>query len=479
MSSGSAADAPASTDAPVASAGASSAARDGAAPTVALDAQGSQRPIDAAPDQLAVTPVEGIDYEPGLTRPSLVLGAATKASAPVGRLDAVRGRQDIGSAANYLVERASTTAAVSNAATKAHPNATNALKAPARAGWQRSANGTWRYWKWGDDGLKAVSGWLVTGVRPGGSGNTGLQRYWLDRDGTLVTNRLVVTGENTRAWAMGDGTILRGKLRKNGGMLLADNDGNLAWKGGWLVTGLYDGGAMHRYRIDGAPGDGLMGAHLGWFTVDGAKYFGRPDEGYVYHGGCFEMGSQWFYADAGGRVTYIASGKVGWQNPSWMYQVSAYNVSRHGSGFYSFVTPSRISPDATREDCIETFIARAFEYMGTPYEWDWAATPGTGVDCAGLVMQALYATGMDISPMNPYDHYFTAGHDQYANWMRQSSRFMHVGIGDRQRGDLVFWYGHVAIYLGDDQIIEANHPAVRVSSLWRYGTPLAFARPFV
>ena len=148
---------------------------------------------------------------------------------------------------------------------------------------------------------------------------------------------------------------------------------------------------------------------------------------------------------------------------------------------FSYVTPSRISPDATREECIEAFIARAYEYLGTPYKWDWACKPGQGVDCSGLVLQCLYAVGMDLSPMNPYDHYYTPGHDQYANQMRQSSGFRHVSFSERKRGDLIFWEGHVAIYLGNNQIIEATAPEVRIASVFVYGTNsiLAVARPFV
>ena len=94
-------------------------------------------------------------------------------------------------------------------------------------------------------------------------------------------------------------------------------------------------------------------------------------------------------------------------------------------------------------------------------------------------MQALYATGMDLSPMNPWDHYYTPGHDQYANFMWEYGRFMHVSIDDRQRGDLISYAGHVAIYLGDDQIIEADLPQVKISSIWSPKAVRGVMRPFV
>ena len=75
---------------------------------------------------------------------------------------------------------------------------------------------------------------------------------------------------------------------------------------------------------------------------------------------------------------------------------------------------------------------------------------------------------MDLGYFTPYDHYYTPGHDRYANDMWCADKFMHVGWGDRQRGDLVCWPGHIAIYLGNDQIIEAAPSAVgvRIASVY-------------
>lgn len=53
-------------------------------------------------------------------------------------------------------------------------------------------------------------------------------------------------------------------------------------------------------------------------------------------------------------------------------------------------------------------------------------------------------------------------------------------IGSRQRGDLVFWPGHVAIYIGGDRIIEAwPGTGVRVASLWAHSTPRGVGRLYI
>ena len=152
-------------------------------------------------------------------------------------------------------------------------------------------------------------------------------------------------------------------------------------------------------------------------------------------------------------------GKIGWQNPSNYYQVSRYSVVlpayARNSAPHSYVSTSRLRVDATRSEAAELFVRRAREYLGTPYLWDYACAPGVGVDCAGLVLQCLYAVGITPNKYTPYDHYYTPGHDHYAVDMRNDSGFKTVPYSQRLRGDLIFYPGHVAIYIGNDQIIHA------------------------
>ncbi len=159
----------------------------------------------------------------------------------------------------------------------------------------------------------------------------------------------------------------------------------------------------------------------------------------------------------------------GFQNPSQYYQVSNVSVTipHQGQGIFGYRTASKLSLNATRQDCINAMLTTAWSYVGTTrYIWDYACAPGVGVDCAGLVMQCLYATGMNLGRYTPWDHYYTPGHNHYANDMWNDSRFKHVSFSERQPGDLVCYPGHIAIYVGNDKIIEAYSPAVGV----RYGS---------
>ena len=315
----------------------------------------------------------------------------------------------------------------------------------------------------------------------------------VDKSVTRVGNVLYINGTVANGWIQIDGvwfhTDANGVL-SNGWIFDNDSSKYYYLTNGLMETGwILDSGIWYYLNPDGSMA-------TGWKNLDGAWYY-LEDSG-AMHIGWLNWGNGWYYlGESGAMLTgnhvidgyyrrFNSSGscdKVGYQNPTGYFQVSSWNVApaRLGAGDFSYVTPSRIGVNASRSDCVETFINRAYEYLSTPYIWDYACAPGVGVDCAGLVIQCLYATGMDISPMNPYDHYYTPGHDHYANDMWDNNQFLHLGIGDRQRGDIVCWPGHVAIYLGDDQIIEAYSPrvGVRITGMYNWGTVRGVLRPFI
>lgn len=181
------------------------------------------------------------------------------------------------------------------------------------------------------------------------------------------------------------------------------------------------------------------------------------------------------------ETSFVFPPYIGYQNPAGYYQVSNQNVQvkNQGQGIFGYASPSRISYNATRNDLVNTLITRAMDYLGTPYKWDYSCAPGIGVDCAGLVMQGLYATGMELSPYNPWDHYYTPGHDQYANHMWNNPRFKRVSFGERKPGDLICYAGHISIYLGNDRVIEAYPPKVMISSVYARAGMKGVLRPFI
>lgn len=194
-----------------------------------------------------------------------------------------------------------------------------------------------------------------------------------------------------------------------------------------------------------------------------------------------ETSAQSFVAYAASS-DFASKGKSGYQNPSQYYQISAFNcvLPSYAKGYHTYVTSSRISPLATRSQCVEAFIARAYDYLHTGYVWDYSTAPGGGVDCSGLVMQCLYAVGMQ-TPYNPYDHMYDPWQDHNAENMHADSKFKKISFSSRKRGDLIFYAGHVAIYLGNNKIIHAWNPTVDVviSNVYAPGAVTGCSRVFV
>lgn len=329
-----------------------------------------------------------------------------------------------------------------------------------------------------NDGRLEQDGWLVTN-RYDAHGK--LQRYYIDpAKHAAVPGHVEVSGSHYYVMAK-VGYVLRGKLVVGKGMLLADNNGKLAWNKGWLVTSVYDG-KLQRYMIGDTPGNGLRGATLGSFTTGGKRYYATTTQGYVTRNAVALISGKWYHANNDGVLSEIKSGKYGYQNPAGYYQLSAYTVvlPDYCTGIFGYVSPIGINADATREQCVEAFIACAYGYLGTGYVWDYACAPGVGVDCAGLVLQCMYAVGITPTRYTPYDHYYTPGHDHYANDMRGDSRMLTVSLADRRRGDLICYSGHIGIYLGNNQIIHAYPNSVFISSMYYNGlSPISVKRVFI
>lgn len=115
----------------------------------------------------------------------------------------------------------------------------------------------------------------------------------------------------------------------------------------------------------------------------------------------------------------------------------------------------------------QTAIAWAKDRIGLPYVW--GGTGPTGFDCSGLTQGAWKAAGVNLS---------RTSRDQY----RQVKK---IAYSEMREGDLVFWGSnpndansvyHVAMYIGNGQIIEAPSPGnpVRISPM-RYSNSMAYA----
>jgi len=114
---------------------------------------------------------------------------------------------------------------------------------------------------------------------------------------------------------------------------------------------------------------------------------------------------------------------------------------------------------ATRGERVEAMIGYAWNQTGSSYTWGGAGPYDQGFDCSGLVLQSLYAAGLDPQPIDVIKHAwpsYRTSQELYAY-----PYFQHVPLAQRQRGDLIFYttsgtVTHVAIYLGDDMIVHTD-----------------------
>jgi cell wall-associated NlpC family hydrolase len=107
---------------------------------------------------------------------------------------------------------------------------------------------------------------------------------------------------------------------------------------------------------------------------------------------------------------------------------------------------------AALDGCENDFVAVAERFVGAPYLW--GGKTSLGIDCSGLVQVALNAAGTGC----PRD---SDMQEQALGRALPESESKKL-----QRGDLIFWDGHVAIVRDAETIVHANahHMATAVEN---------------
>lgn len=165
-----------------------------------------------------------------------------------------------------------------------------------------------------------------------------------------------------------------------------------------------------------------------------------------------------------------ASGGVNIAGAIYTYNHDQSYVAKVLSYAAAYAAPSPAPAPASTSQAAATAISYALGQIGTPYLWG-GETPGVGFDCSGLTQAAYKAVGITIPRTSE------------EQWMA----LPHVPLDSLQPGDLVFFDpgedlpglpGHVGIYLGNDEMVDAPYTGVNVRIDSLEGTPpFGAARP--
>ncbi|MGO4201450.1 C40 family peptidase [Rhodococcus sp. TAF43] len=154
-----------------------------------------------------------------------------------------------------------------------------------------------------------------------------------------------------------------------------------------------------------------------------------------------------------GTVSYGSGSSAGSVETGSAGGSSSYDPRFGGSGI-EILLPDGSTAVAPNEEAANA-VRNALTQQGVPYQWG-GTTPGQGLDCSGLTQWAYGEAGVELPRL---------------------AQEQGVGIPVDQEslmpGDLAVWDGHVAMVIGNGQMVEAGDP-VSVSSIRTTNSGMGF-----
>ena len=243
----------------------------------------------------------------------------------------------------------------------------------------------------GSDLKGGESGWVVTKAYDGN-----MQRYWVDAETrAAVSGFFTVDGYGDLFGLGGEGYVLRGTAKFGSSVIIADNDGKLPNRNGWVVSGRYGQGTQ-RYWVEYIYKN-YRGTIPG-YSVNGWRHYTLP-EGYVQRNSIVNLG---------GGVAVVADndGRLAKATPAGFLKVKSVTftpkeaISLHeGIDFYKEDGKLLLERDflkdgdrlviATNRGTMAYLVVREFGDVtlvneGDPYDklqpWAFGRDDGDGVD---------------------------------------------------------------------------------------------------
>ncbi|MGW3045721.1 C40 family peptidase [Kitasatospora sp. NPDC001159] len=220
-------------------------------------------------------------------------------------------------------------------------------------------------------------------------------------------------------------------------------------------------------------------AHAGW---DGSRYWFKNSQGqwrWTTHYSVYVARTSGATSSSAPSAKSSGGIKQGWDGSRYWFKNSQgewrwtthYDLylERTGGGSSSSGSSGSSGAQTAADRNVEAAVQYALAQVGKPFMT--AGNGPDGYDCSGLVQQSFRRGGINLPRI---------ANDQYAATTP-------ISANQLRRGDLLFWspdgtrrgIQHVAIYLGNNQYVEAARPGtkVRISGISRGYYPAYMGRP--
>ncbi len=332
----------------------------------------------------------------------------------------------------------------------------------------RLCKGTWAGSK---KYFASASGALLTGLQ-----NINGSLYFFKANGKKVTNKLKTINSATYYFTKTGAAAQKTWVKIDSDYYYFQKDGQMVknkWVGSWYVD--LSGARTNETKKTGwqTVGDKTYyytkkGAMvLGWKIIDENKYYFDPGTGEMYTGlQTVDNMKHYFYTD--GRLATSITIAVGLKE----YTIDA-------DGVITAEKSIKISGNSTGAKIVNF----ALQYVGNPYVWGGTSLTA-GADCSGFV-QTVFAN-FGIKLLRVADDQMKGPSDAISQDYKRPIVVDFSDIQNMQPGDLIF-YGaptyatHVAIYMGNNQIVHASNSqpypqgGIKISN-YDYQTPVSVMR---
>ena len=314
-------------------------------------------------------------------------------------------------------------------------------------GWHYK-DGNWYYIRGG----KAVTGWVKDKgkwyyMTSKGTRKTGWVKvkgflYYLGTDGAMKTGWLKLGGKTY--YMTPGGAMKTGWLKLGGKTYYMTTSG--AMKTGWLKVG----GKYYFMGSDGAMKTGWLkrGTKTYYMTASGAMKTGW-----------LTLGGKLYYFDTNG---VLDEEKTKAANPQKTAAASTSNTkAKDTTQQTKQETPQTETTAKTKGEMVAQY---ALQFVGNPYVYGGCSLT-KGTDCSGFVMLIYRHFGVNLP------HYDAA--------IRARGTSVD-SLEEAKAGDIICYYGHVAIYLGDGRIVHASNSrdGIKISERADYRTIAGIRRIF-